>query len=344
MNSHVFITGYGVITAIGNNGPENFASLRERKCGFGRLEFLETRHRDDIYCCEVKSSDDDLCQRAGVPVNTGYTRTTLLGLIAVKEAIASAGLTEAEVSEAGLISATTAGGIRELETYFHALQNPESAGSFLAFLDTADPGEHTERMAEILNMNRYLATVSTACSSAANSLIFGARLIKNGLMDRMICGGAEALSKVTINGFNSLMILDREHCKPFDQNRCGLNLGEGAAYLVLEGEKSLLRSGRKAIAELRGYANVNDAFHQTASSPEGAGALKAMQKTLDMAGLEDLLLTTSTHTVRGRRIMICRKDWPFRPSSAAMHHPSVPLSPTRGTPPPPPAASRRPSA
>lgn len=286
MSRRVFITGYGVITAIGGNGPENFISLRDKRCGFGRLQFLETLHRDDIYCCEVKSSDDELCRRAGVTTGSGYTRTTLLGLIAVKEAIASAGLTDQEMSNAGLISATTAGGIRELETHFRELQNPETTGDFLAFLDTADPGEHTERLAEILKMKRYLATVSTACSSAANSLIFGARQIKNGLADCMICGGSEALSKVTINGFNSLMILDREHCKPFDQNRCGLNLGEGAAYLVLEGEKSLLRSGRKAIAELRGYANVNDAFHQTASSPEGAGALKAMRKTLDMAGLE----------------------------------------------------------
>jgi 3-oxoacyl-(acyl-carrier-protein) synthase len=286
MNRRIFITGYGVITAIGNNGPENFASLRERKCGFGRLEFLETRHRDDLYCCEVKLSDDELCRLAGVAANAGYTRTTLLGLIAVKEAIASAGLTEAEVSNAGLISATTAGGIRELETYFHELPDPDKTGDFLAFLDTVDPGEHTERLADYLQIKNYLATVSTACSSAANSLIFGARLIKSGLMDCMICGGAEALSKVTINGFNSLMILDREHCRPFDQNRNGLNLGEGAAYLVLEAETMLQRSGRKPIAELCGYANFNDAFHQTASSPTGAGAVKSMEKTLVRAGLE----------------------------------------------------------
>ncbi|NLN61076.1 MAG: beta-ketoacyl-[acyl-carrier-protein] synthase family protein [Deltaproteobacteria bacterium] len=285
MNRRVFITGYGVITAIGNDVKENFASLRDREHGFRRLEFLDTLHREDIYCCEVKESDAALCRRAGVPDNAAYTRTTLLGLIAVKEAIASAGLSREEVSESGLISATTAGGIRELETHFQELQSHATTGDFLAFLDTVDPGQHTERLAEALNIKQYLATVSTACSSAANSLIFGARLIRNGLADRMICGGAESLSKVTINGFNALMILDRGHCKPFDRNRCGLNLGEGAAYIVLEAEEIVLRSGRKAIAELNGYANVNEAFHQTASSPEGAGALKAMRKCLDMAGI-----------------------------------------------------------
>lgn len=286
MSRRVFITGYGVISAIGGNGPENFASLRDQKCGYGRLDFLETRYRDDIYCCEIKLSDDELCHRAGVQTGKGYTRTTLLGLIAIQEAIASAGLTDREVKNAGLISATTAGGIRELEKYFFEMQNLQSTGDFLVFSDTVDPGEHMERLADSLGIKNYLATVSTACSSSANSLLFGARLIKTGLVDCMICGGTEALAKITINGFNSLMILDREHCKPFDQNRCGLNLGEGAAYLILETEEHLTRSGRKAIAELRGFANFNDAFHQTASSPEGAGAVKAMQKALNMAGMD----------------------------------------------------------
>jgi 3-oxoacyl-(acyl-carrier-protein) synthase len=286
MSRRVFITGYGVMTAIGNNGPENFASLRDKKCGYGKLEILETIHRDSIFCCEIKLSDDDLCKLASVPSNAGYTRTALLGLIAAKEAIDSSGLTEAEVRNSGIISATTAGGIRELEKYFHELQNPQITGDFLAFLDTADPGEHTERLAECLHIKKYLATVSTACSSATNAVILGIRLIANGVADCMICGGAEALSKTTINGFNSLMILDKEHCKPFDHNRNGLTLGEGAAYLVLESEEKLQRSGKKAIAELRGYANVNDALHQTASSPAGTGTLNAMKKTLARAGLD----------------------------------------------------------
>jgi 3-oxoacyl-(acyl-carrier-protein) synthase len=110
-------------------------------------------------------------------------------------------------------------------------------------------------------------------------------LIKNNKLDRAICGGSEALSKFTVNGFNTLMILDKEHCRPFDSTRNGLNLGEGAAYLVLESEAEVSRTGRKPIAELKGYGNANDAFHQTASSPEGAGALSAMTLALSTAGL-----------------------------------------------------------
>jgi len=286
MSRRVFITGYGVISAIGHNAAENYASLISRTCGFGRMEILETVHRDTLYACEVKLTDEALCRMAGVPADGGYTRTALLALVAVKEAIGSAALSEADVKDAGLISATTAGGIRELEKYYYALQDPGEKGPFLAYLDTADPGEHTERLADCLNIRKYVGTVSTACSSATNAILFGARLIAQGVIDCVICGGSEALSKVTINGFHSLMILDRDHCKPFDDERNGLNLGEGAAYLILEADERLERSGKRALAELTGYGNVNDAFHQTASSPDGAGALTAMKKTLARAGLD----------------------------------------------------------
>ncbi|MBN1665080.1 MAG: beta-ketoacyl-[acyl-carrier-protein] synthase family protein [Deltaproteobacteria bacterium] len=285
MSRRVFITGYGVISAIGRNAAENYQSLIQKKSGFGRLDVLTTVHRDTIFACEVKQTDHNLCDMAGVSISEGYTRTALLALIALREAIGSASLTENDVSDCGFISATTAGGIRELETHYDDLQNPQKTGDFLAYLDTADPGEHTERLADLFQMRRYIGTVSTACSSSTNAIMLGARLIANRVVDRIICGGSEALSKVTINGFNTLMILDKGHCRPFDENRNGLNLGEGAAYLVLESDEILKQSRRSGIAELRGYANVNDAFHQTASSPDGAGAYTAMEQALAMSGL-----------------------------------------------------------
>ncbi|MGZ5135022.1 MAG: beta-ketoacyl synthase N-terminal-like domain-containing protein, partial [Flavitalea sp.] len=236
MNRRIFITGYGIITSIGNNAHENFRSLINRKCGFGNLEFLETAHKHDLPACEIKLSDLQLCELAGVLPNKGFTRTVLLGIIAAKEAISMAGLTPGEINSAGLLSATTTGGIRELEKYYYQLQDPDQHGDFEVYADTANPGEHSERMADFLGFRNYIGTISTACSSSANTIMLGARLIKNGELEAAICGGTEALSKFTINGFNSLMILDHEHCRPFDISRKGLNLGEGAAYLVLESE------------------------------------------------------------------------------------------------------------
>ena len=283
MSQRVFITGFGIITSIGNNSKENFQSLVQGRCGFGELSILETIHRANLPSCEIKLHDDELRKLAAVRNERGYTRTALLGLVALQEAIHSAGLTKKEVQNSGLLSATTTGGIREFERHFYDLLDLSKEGSFAQFADTANPGEHCERMADEVGIKGYIATISTACSSSANTIVQGAQLIHNNLLDIAICGGAEALSKFTINGFNSLMIVDPEHCRPFDNTRKGLNLGEGAAYIVLESETSVSRQGKTPIAELKGYGNANDAFHQTASSPEGTGAFTAMKQALDSA-------------------------------------------------------------
>jgi 3-oxoacyl-[acyl-carrier-protein] synthase II len=156
----------------------------------------------------------------------------------------------------------------------------------LSVIDTHDCGDSTERIADYIGNVDYVSTISTACSSAANAIMLGCRMIKHGHLDRVVVGGVDALSKFTFNGFNTLMILDREWCKPFDENRKGLNLGEGAAFLVIEGEDALNKRQGKPLSEIIGYANANDAYHQTASSPEGYGATLAIQQALAMSGLK----------------------------------------------------------
>ena len=285
MSQRVFITGIGIITSIGKNAAENFQSLVQQKCGFGELSILETIHQKTLPSCEIKLHDEELRTAAKVGIALGFTRTTLLGLIALQEALESAQLSSSEIQQAGLVSATTTGGIREFEKNFHNLLDLSQQGDFVQFADTANPGEHCERIADHVGIRKYIATISTACSSSANAIIQGAQLIKNKKLDCAICGGTEALSKFTINGFNALMIVDPAHCRPFDDSRKGLNLGEGAAYVVLESESAVARSGKVPMAELKGYGNANDAFHQTASSPEGLGALNAMQEALRTAGI-----------------------------------------------------------
>jgi len=286
MSERVFITGFGLITAIGASKEENFQSLSQGRYGFGPLEILETVHRQTLPACEIKITDQHLGERAGLKSITGFTRTALFGLLAVQEAVRSAGLSKNELAQAGFLSATTTGGIREYEKYYTRIQDLSQQGDFEGHTDTANPGEHTERIADQMGIRRYLGTVSTACSSSVNTVIQGARLIQNKKLDRVICGGAEALSKFTINGFNALYILDREHCKPFDPRRHGLNLGEGAAYVVLESGTTVRHRGIQPLGEVLGFGNTNDAFHQTASSPEGTGAYLAMHAALSTAGLK----------------------------------------------------------
>jgi 3-oxoacyl-[acyl-carrier-protein] synthase-1 len=285
MNPRVFITGYGIITSIGNDKTENFQSLSDRRSGLGELSILDTAHQQDLPGCEIRRSHDELHRAAGIRVGQGFTRTALLGLLALREAVAMAKLSPTDLHSCGLISATTTGGIRELEQNFYKITDLDQSGDFVQFTDTANPGEHCERIADVMGIKAHLATVSTACSSSANAIMQGAQLIRHRKLNRVICGGAEALSRFTINGFHSLMIVDPAHCRPFDATRNGLNLGEGAAYLVLESEQVVQQKQITPIAELRGYGNANDAFHQTASSPEGIGALLAMQLALSTAAI-----------------------------------------------------------
>ena len=159
-------------------------------------------------------------------------------------------------------------------------------GGHLEYLLDHSCGDNTRLMAEHFGCFTDYTTISTACSSAANALILGANMLKAGEADIVVAGGTEALSLFHLNGFNSLMILDKERCRPFDDTRAGLNLGEGAAFVVMETEEHARQRQAPIHAYLSGYGNACDAFHQTASSDNGEGAFLAMREALEMAGLQ----------------------------------------------------------
>ncbi|MES1221342.1 MAG: beta-ketoacyl-[acyl-carrier-protein] synthase family protein, partial [Bacteroidota bacterium] len=185
----------------------------------------------------------------------------------------------------GFISANTVGGMDKTENFFREFLNNNQKGK-LRNVVNHECGAATEITADKLGIKNYVSTISTACSSSANSIFFGARLIKQNMLDVIVAGGVDALTKFTLNGFNTLMILDSEFCKPFDENRRGLNLGEGAGYVVLVSEKVAASLSRKPYCKLTGYANANDAYHQTASSPDGTGSYLAMTGALKEADLK----------------------------------------------------------
>lgn len=285
MSKRVVITGLGIISAIGDNAGENLVSLRAKRSGIGEIRILQTVHKGKFPLAEVPHTDSDLLKLAGISENTGYTRTALLGLIAAREAFHQAAFGKRKKRTA-FISATTVGGMGSTENHYLDYINPEKTGDFVKYIDAHDCGDSAEKIADALGIKEYITSINTACSSSANSLMLGARLIKHGIVDRVIAGGIDALTKFTINGFNTLMILDKEYCKPFDKNRTGLTLGEGAGFVALEALDDAQQEGKHIFCELTGYANTCDAYHQTASSPEGTGAYLAMNKALVMSGLQ----------------------------------------------------------
>lgn len=282
MGQKIAITGMGIISSIGNNVEENLNSLTSGKHGISDITLFETRHKGHIKTGEIKLSNAELSEKLKLKENHA-TRTALLGMVAAKEAIESAKIININEYKTGLISSTSVGGMDMTEKYFYSYEDfPEQQ----KYIDSHDAGNSSLLIADYLGLEGLVSTISTACSSAANAIMMGAKLIKNGVLDRVIVGGTDALSKFTLNGFNTLMILTDSYNTPFDNDRKGLNLGEAAAFIVLESDEVVKKDNKKVLGYLSGYGNANDAHHQTASSENGQGAYLAMETALKVSGLD----------------------------------------------------------
>lgn len=284
MADKVFVTGAGIISALGVGKEATLQALLKGESGIGKITHIQTEH-EEFPVGEVTLSNAEMSRMLNVGYPIDGLRTVLMGIVAAKEAVESAGLTYQELHRAAFISGTTVGGMDKTERHFKTVfdSNVETDDSFE--LKYNDCGYSTELIADSIGKFSLVTTTSTACSSAANAIILGANLIKAGVVDIAVVGGSEALTKFHLNGFNTLMILDKENCRPFDKERMGINLGEGAAYIILESEKSAEARGVTVLGELSGYANTCDAFHQTATSGNGEGAYLAMRRAMDMARL-----------------------------------------------------------
>ena len=283
MSKKVAITGMGIISSIGNNVEENYHALVNGKTGISTIENFETIHKDVIKVGEIKLTNQQLVQQLGLTSDNNFSRTAMLGAIAAQQAVEHAGIQNINEYRTGLISATSVGGMDMTEKYYYEYFENEACRKYI---NSHDGGDATHKIAEHLGLKGLVTTVSTACSSAANAIMIGARLIQSGQLDRVIVGGTDALAKFTINGFKTLMILSDTYNTPFDNNRKGLNLGEAAAFLVLESDEMVQKENKKVLAYVSGFGNANDAYHQTASSENGEGAFLAMQKALKIANLK----------------------------------------------------------
>lgn len=283
MSAPVFVAGTGIISAIGNNVAECFDALENERVGMGKMHYFDSVHRQRLPVAEVKMSNEELSKLAGLPKTK--SRTALLSMIAAKEALNDAGIENIASLRTGFISANSVGGMDKTEKFFTEFLSDNNKGRLRDVINH-ECGSVTELVADALRIKDYITTISTACSSSANSIFFGARLIKNDILDVVVAGGTDSLTKFTLNGFNTLMILDEKFCQPFDENRRGLNLGEGAGYIVLVSEKVASALKKKPVVKLSGYCNANDAYHQTASSPDGTGSFLAMTGALKKSGLQ----------------------------------------------------------
>ena len=272
----IVITGAGIVSAIGNDTSSVLVSLKNETSGIGEMRYLSSVHKE-LPVGEVKLSDNQLKDILGLPHEQIISRTTLLGTVALKQAVRDAAITT-DGKRIVIINGTTVGGMDVTENLFPLTSNPSPLITQLSH----DCGSCTKDIAALCGISAEVCTVSTACSSALNAVILGAEMLKNDEADIVIAGGTEGLSKFHLNGFNTLMILDHQRCRPFDETRNGINLGEGAAYVVLQRKEDCNGAFK---AYISGYSNACDAFHQTATSEEGTGPVLAMSQALKMSSL-----------------------------------------------------------
>lgn len=271
----------GVISAVGSNVAENREALANGVCGIGQLENFPSRYAGILPFGTVKCSTADLKLWLDVD-DPSVTRTTLLAMQAFEEATQDSGISPDELrsSDIALIGATTVGGMCLADELY---RDANEGYQYSPFHSSYDCASVFLFMQQEYKMRGIVNTINTACSSSANAIMYGARLIQNGWATKAIVGGVDSLSKFTINGFNALHILSPEVCRPFDETRQGLNLGEGAAFLVLEREEDI--TGKNVYAEVKGWCNTTDAFHPSSLSDEGEGPYLSMHGALQHAGL-----------------------------------------------------------
>lgn len=275
----VNVTGIGIISSLGVGVNETLNTLKGNNVKETLRKPLNFSTKIDVPVGEVEMTNDELKSLLGIDKKKTISRTALLGIVAAKEAIRDAGIED--LDNTCFISSTTVGGMDMTPTFYREYMGDNNKGR-LRHVAQHDCASSTRMIAEACGIGGMTTAISTACSSAANAIMMGARMIEQGLAERVVVGGTDALCAYTIDGFKSLMILDSEKCRPFDETRAGLNLGEAAAYIVLEADKGK----KQTYCQVTGYANANDAYHQTAVSAEGRGPQKAMREALKKAGIE----------------------------------------------------------
>lgn len=273
------ITGLGIVAAPGCGVDPVWNAIAAGTSGLKPLSLFQSPRYGQVLVGEVQLDLSAL----GAPSHG--SRSDRLGWLAVRQAVLSAGIDPHNNPErTGIVLGSSVGGSFDCERFLTTLiKRGKMRARPTRFHENAST---VDMVADDFGLLGPSMTVATACSASALAIATAAELIQLGEADVMLAGGADSLSRMTWGGFHSLLLVDDSGCRPFDANRAGMSLGEGAALLVIESEEYARRRGARILARLSGWGTSCDAYHATAPHPEGAGAVAAMQAALRRAGLE----------------------------------------------------------
>ena len=279
-SNQVAVTGIGVISPFGRGFPALSSGLLECRSCLKPLTIFDSGLDPQPVVAQIRELPD-----VGDHPGFRLSRTDRLAVIAALDAAQAAGDCN-DFLEAGAIIATTVAGLTEIGPAIAA--DPARYYRAGGFASAASyPASHpAEAVGAWLGLRGPCWGVSVACASGAMAIALAANRVLAGDAPMMLAGGSDALAAFTLSGFNSLRALDPEPCRPFDINRNGLNLGEGAAVFVLESLDHARAQHANVFALLRGWAMTNDAFHPTAPDEQGRGLAHSIQSAMAMAGVD----------------------------------------------------------
>jgi 3-oxoacyl-[acyl-carrier-protein] synthase II len=283
-NVRVAVTGAGIICAIGRDKAEVWRSIRESRDGIRKLTRLAGETFPTNLAAEVQ---DEL----RIPVTKRearrLSRTDLLALVAANEAVEQASEKSPLPRERAIVATgTSTGGLLEGEEYyFERLVRGRARAQVSRVLQQPTSGP-SDAVAKAFALGGGAVSNATACASAGAAIGIAADYLRSRHADVALAGGSDALCRLTYSGFNVLQAVDEAPCMPFDANRKGITLGEGAAYLVLERWDDAVARGATILAELCGYGASCDAHHPTAPAEDGRGAEAAMRAAIAEARVD----------------------------------------------------------
>ncbi|EYF08962.1 beta-ketoacyl-[acyl-carrier-protein] synthase family protein [Chondromyces apiculatus] len=278
----IWVTGIGVVSPLARGAAATMERLVAGDRAFAQLssfEIPEARARIAAEVAGLRAADV-----APPGEDEGWSRTDAMAVLAAREALEQAGL-EPRHADIDLAVGGTTAGMFETEELLAWLSRDPAAITPLKRMLSHPLSSTADHVRAALGPFRRVRSICSACSSGANAILLGAAWIRAGLSRRVLAGGADGLCRLTYTGFGALGALDPGPCRPFDRRRVGLNLGEGAAFLLLEPEHEARARGAEPIVELRGGAIGAEAHHITNPEREGTAASRVMHDALRRAGL-----------------------------------------------------------
>jgi 3-oxoacyl-[acyl-carrier-protein] synthase II len=271
----VVITGAGIITALGCGWKENAAGFRAGCVAFRPVTLFDVSKQRTKLAAEVALGDSLPPTSLSPRQVSRLDRASRFLLIAAHEAWQQSGWTPSE--HLPLVLGTTSGGMSLGEAYYRqAIGQPETNRRQASRVSHYQPQRQALDLVEAFGFSGPLTIISNACASGANAIGHAWHLIRTGQASRVFTGGYDAISQLVFAGFDSLQALSTTQCRPFDAQRDGLALGEGAAMLAIESLASAQKRGAEILGEIVGYGAANDSHHLTQPHPEGAAAVATM--------------------------------------------------------------------